>query len=165
MYSIMFCGDATVYVDGLATEIVGHAHVYKDRLGETWFHFEDHARLTARVDIERIKSGRFVVTCHPPVAVPVDLVPSGLSGNWDRRIDDPVAWLVITNHCDEELDFLTIEGLEERVLCGERFTYLFFDERPDATAEVSLNAKAGTIDVCTSLPYLGVLGDTLSFEL
>lgn len=41
-------------------------------------------------------------------------------------------------------------GLEERVLCGQTFTYLFFDGRPDASAEVSLKAETGAVDVCTS---------------
>ena len=165
MYSILFCGDATVYVDGVATEIVSHAHIHKDRLGETWFHFEDSSRQAARVEIERNKSGRFVVTCHPPAAVPENLIPRGLSGHWDSRIDDPVACLIISNHCDDELDFLTIEGFEEHVSPGQRFTYLFFDQRGDASAEVSLNAAAGTIDVCSSNPYLGILDGTLSFDV
>ena len=111
------------------TEIVGHAHVYKDRPGVAFLHFEDQPHSTARVDVERNEQGRFSVTCHQPVAVANDLVPAGLSDNWDKRGDNPVACLVITNHCPQEIYFLTIGGLEERVLCGQTFRYLFFDGR------------------------------------
>ena len=63
MYSILFGGDATVHIGGGTTEIVGHAHVYKDRPGEAFFHFEDQPHSTARVDVERNEQGRFSVTC------------------------------------------------------------------------------------------------------
>ncbi|MEO1993701.1 MAG: hypothetical protein ABGZ17_00320 [Planctomycetaceae bacterium] len=165
MYSILFSGDASVHIDGSTTEIVGHGHIEKDRPETVFFSFGDQPQSTARVDVERNRQGRFIVTCHPMASMKEALIPAGLSDCWDKHVDDPIACFVISNHCDEEIYFLTIEGLEERILCGDRFVFLFFDERPNASAEVSLCAETGSIDVCTSTPYWGILNRQLSFEM
>ena len=125
MYSILFGGDATVHIGGGTTEIVGHAHVYKDRPGEAFFHFEDQSHSTARVDVERNEQGRFSVTCHQPAAMANDLVPAGLSDNRDKRVDNPVACLVITNYCPREIYFLTIGDLKS-VCCVVRHSRICF---------------------------------------
>ena len=165
MYSILFSGDASVQIDGGTTEIVRHQQVDRDRPETVFFSFVDHPRSTARVDVERNSQGRFSVTCDPMASMDEALIPTGLSDRWDQRVDAPVACFVISTHWWEEIYFLTIEGLEERVLCGDRFVFLFFDERPDATAEVRLQAETGSIDVCTSPSYLGILNRQLAFEM
>ncbi len=58
MYSILFGGDSTVHIGGGTTEIVGHAHVYKDRPGEVSFKREERPLIMA--SIVAMDSHRFI---------------------------------------------------------------------------------------------------------